>query len=120
MPKDARNPRKMGKQWPLFEHYAFNGHTHHPGVFEMEEGFTRPEDMLIPLNYLLDGNDKAIVNVGSVGQPRDRNPNACYVIFEDDLVIYRRVPYDVHKTRKLIYQIDMLDNFLGDRIVVAK
>ena len=37
------------------------------------------------------------MNVGSVGQPRDDDPRACYVLydFEQRLLIHRRVPYDI-------------------------
>jgi diadenosine tetraphosphatase ApaH/serine/threonine PP2A family protein phosphatase len=42
-------------------------------------------------------NRKTLVNVGSVGQPRDQNPQACYVLFnrEPREITFRRVNYDV-------------------------
>lgn len=120
MPRDAKNGSKMHPQFELLERYAFCGHTHFPGVFEEDETFARPEDMLGGNLYMLDYEVKAIINVGSVGQPRDKNPNACYTTFDGDSVVYRRVPYDVNGTRKKIYSIPDLDNFLGDRLVVGK
>jgi diadenosine tetraphosphatase ApaH/serine/threonine PP2A family protein phosphatase len=41
------------------------------------------------------------VNVGSVGQPRDDDPQACYVLydFQQRLLIHRRVPYDITRAR---------------------
>ena len=46
--------------------------------------------------------EKAIINVGSVGQPRDGDPRACYVILDDKTVHFRRVEYPFDKTlRKL-------------------
>ena len=42
--------------------------------------------------YLLSA-EKAIINVGSVGQPRDGDPRACYVILDDKTVHFRRVEY---------------------------
>jgi len=62
------------------------------------------------------GSQKALVNIGSVGQPRDTNPDACYVILDDKRVIFRRVEYDVDATIKKICGIPQLDNFLGDRL----
>jgi diadenosine tetraphosphatase ApaH/serine/threonine PP2A family protein phosphatase len=56
------------------------------------------------------------MNVGSVGQPRDGDPRACYVLFDGTTVQYRRVPYDFEKTIAKIYPIPELDNFLGDRL----
>ena len=41
-----------------------------------------------------------IINTGSVGQPRDGNPDACYVIFQNNLIEIKRVPYDILLTQK--------------------
>ena len=121
MPRDAANPYKMNPQWARFDQYTFCGHTHMPGVFE--EGvhyFTKPDDMLGGNAYLLDNSAKAIINVGSVGQPRDRRPDACYVTFDGDSVVYRRVPYNVADTRERILLNPRLDPFLGDRLLEGR
>jgi diadenosine tetraphosphatase ApaH/serine/threonine PP2A family protein phosphatase len=65
--------------------------------------------------YKLEGR-KTLCNVGSVGQPRDGNWRACYVILDNDTIKFRRVEYDWQKTRDKIYDIPDLDNFLGDRL----
>ena len=57
-----------------------------------------------------------MINVGSVGQPRDGDPRACYVILDDNLVRFRRVEYPFEETIRKIYDIPDLDNFLGDRL----
>ena len=62
-----------------------------------------------------------MINVGSVGQPRDGDPRACYVVLDDrdgfPLVIhFRRVEYPVDVTVQKIYDIPDLDNSLGDRL----
>ena len=57
-----------------------------------------------------------MVNVGSVGQPRDGDPRSCYVIRTEEGLQYRRVEYDFEETIKKIYDIPELDNFLGDRL----
>ena len=57
-----------------------------------------------------------MVNVGSVGQPRDGDWRSCYVILEEPYVTFRRVEYDVDKTAQRIYDIPELDRFLGDRL----
>tara|TARA_B100000315_G_scaffold202504_1_gene195248 strand:- start:11075 stop:11863 length:789 start_codon:yes stop_codon:yes gene_type:complete len=93
---------------------CFIGHTHRPGIFS-EGNFT-----MIPSDtknfYTMEENKKMIVNVGSVGQSRDYNSKACYVIVDDNRFYYRRVEYDVDKTIKKIYGISRLDNYLGDRL----
>ena len=93
--------------------YAFQGHTHVPGVFTENFHFFSPEE--IDNEYRL-GEEKVMINVGSVGQPRDGDPRACYVILEDDVVRFRRVEYPFEQTIAKIYDIPDLDNFLGDRL----
>jgi len=98
-----------------FEAYCFHGHTHIPGIITESGKFTSPEDV----NYLYRlTKDKTMINVGSVGQPRDEDPRACFVVLdlEEDIVEYHRVEYDCETTRKKIHDIDDLDDMLGDRL----
>ncbi len=112
-PEDIYNRRKMEKIFALIERYAFQGHTHVPGVFTEDFRFLSPDE--INYEFRLTGA-KCMVNVGSVGQPRDGDPRACYVILEDDLVRFRRVEYPFDTTIQKIYAVPELDNFLGDRL----
>ena len=82
-------------------------------MFTENFNFFSPEEL--NNEYRL-GQEKAMINVGSVGQPRDGNPRACYVVLEDDLVRFRRVEYPFEKTIAKIYDVPDLDNFLGDRL----
>ena len=113
-PEDVYNPRKMEKIFALIEQHCFQGHTHVPGVFTQNQKFFSPEDL--GHQYQFVPGEKMMVNVGSVGQPRDGNPRACYVVLEDEQLTFRRVDYDVEKTIKKIYDTPELDNFLGDRL----
>ena len=81
-PEDIYNHRKMERLFQLVEKYCFQGHTHVPGVFTEGYQFYAPEE--IDNEYTL-GEGKVMINVGSVGQPRDGDPRACYVILEDGL-----------------------------------
>lgn len=75
---------------------AFVGHTHFPGVIEEgQDWFMLPQ--VFNYEYHV-GARRAIVNVGSVGQPRDRDVRSCYVIFDGETVRYIRVEYDVETT----------------------
>ncbi len=112
-PEDIYNRRKLEKIFALIPRYSFQGHTHVPGVFTEQFQFLSPEE--INHEYRL-GDGKAMINVGSVGQPRDGNPKACYVVLEDNVVHFRRVDYPFEKTIAKIYDIPDLDNFLGDRL----
>jgi diadenosine tetraphosphatase ApaH/serine/threonine PP2A family protein phosphatase len=62
-------------------------------------------------------DEKAIINVGSVGQPRDRDPRSSFVIVGDTSIEFVRVPYDVDTTVKKVEAIPELDNFLGTRLL---
>jgi diadenosine tetraphosphatase ApaH/serine/threonine PP2A family protein phosphatase len=62
-----------------------------------------------------DGN-KYLVNIGSVGQPRDRDSRASYLIFSGDAVYWRRVAYDIDTTANLIRANKALDVRLAERL----
>jgi diadenosine tetraphosphatase ApaH/serine/threonine PP2A family protein phosphatase len=120
-PEDIYNRRKLEKIFALVPRYVFQGHTHVPGVFTEDFNFFSPDELNGEFRL---GEGKAMINVGSVGQPRDGDPRACYVVLEDEssgpagtwTVHFRRVEYPVEKTIAKIYEIDELDNFLGDRL----
>lgn len=112
-PEDVHNPRKLGRIFALIERYCFCGHTHIPGVFTEDETYHDPAEF--GGVWHLDGR-KTIVNVGSVGQPRDCDPRACYVLLDDRTVTFRRVGYDVDAVVRKIYAVPELDNFFGDRL----
>ena len=112
-PEDIYNQRKMEKIFSLVEKFCFQGHTHVPGVFTQNLNFFAPDE----INYEFPlGEEKLLVNVGSVGQPRDSDNRACYTIIDGDKVKFRRVSYPFEETAKKIYEIPELDNFLGDRL----
>ena len=112
-PEDIYNKAKLEKVFALVQRHVFQGHTHVPGVFTESYNFLSPEE----LNYEFRlPEEKTMINVGSIGQPRDGDPRACYVVLEDNLVHFRRVEYPLEKTVEKIYAIPELDNFLGDRL----
>jgi diadenosine tetraphosphatase ApaH/serine/threonine PP2A family protein phosphatase len=112
-PDDIYNQVKMEKIFALIDGYCFQGHTHIPGVFTEALEFFAPEE--IDFRYQLAGQ-KLMINVGSVGQPRNNDPRSSYVTLEGSLVQFHRVSYDLATTVEKIYAIPELDNFLGDRL----
>jgi diadenosine tetraphosphatase ApaH/serine/threonine PP2A family protein phosphatase len=88
---------------------CFHGHTHQPAVFEKSDGVRRYD---VPSAKIILGK-KYFINVGSVGQPRDGDPRASYVIYDLDSkeVVFRRVAYDFQVTQKKI-----LDAGLPERL----
>jgi diadenosine tetraphosphatase ApaH/serine/threonine PP2A family protein phosphatase len=121
-PEDVYNQRKMERIFALVERYCFQGHTHVPGIFVQQASgelyrFHCPEEL--GHVYRLDGR-KTLCNVGSVGQPRDGDPRACYVLFGGQTVRFRRVEYDVETTAQKIHAVAELDRMLGDRLHEGK
>jgi predicted phosphodiesterase len=112
-PEDIYNHRKMDRIFNLVKRHCFQGHTHIPGIFTEDLQFYSPED--IGFAYELDRR-KTLCNVGSVGQPRDNDRRACYVLFDGKTIHFRRVEYDFETTVKKIYGYPDLDRFLGDRL----
>lgn len=98
---------------------CFLGHTHVPGAFIRDITDTvyyRQESSLV-----IKKHDRYIINVGSVGQPRDGNPDAAYCIYDTDKkeVQIRRVSYDVAAVRKKIIDAG-LPEFLGGRLLAGR
>ncbi len=90
------------------EKICFIGHTHVQEIitFDGKTIFQKPlREGIIEL----DDENKYIINAGSVGQPRDGNAHAKYVIFDsltNELTV-RYIPYDVQDTIKKIYQVGL-------------
>lgn len=112
-PEDIYNRRKMEKLFSMIPLHCFQGHTHTPGVFTMNMQFLRPEELSYRFTL---GEEKTMVNVGSVGQPRDGDWRSCYVIIDFPKIEFRRVEYDIDTTVNKIFAISELDNFLGERL----
>ena len=112
-PEDIYNQRKLKRIFGIVKGVCFQGHTHVPGVFTESCRFHHPPE--IEFKYRI-GNEKLMINVGSVGQPRDGDPRSCYVVLDGDMIEFRRVAYDFEKTIKKIYEISELEPFLGDRL----
>jgi hypothetical protein len=77
------NPNKILANFERLEPQhvaALVGHTHVPGVFLDDPYFESPSDLPEMNFHPLSADEKAIVNVGSVGQPRDRDVRASYVV----------------------------------------
>ena len=117
-PDDAINsPVKMKQIFDQVPKYCLVGHTHVPGVFTDEPEFYGPHDM-DNATWKLTGEERCIINPGSVGQPRDLDPRASYAILNEEArtVEFFRLPYDIESVVEKIYAIPKLSNWLGDRL----
>lgn len=97
---------------------CFVGHTHIPGVF-VQENNRLAYVQEFPLN--ISPLKRYIVNVGSVGQPRDRNPQACYCIFDSkrQTIEIKRTDYNIKLAQDGIRSAG-LPSFLAERLAIGK
>lgn len=98
---------------------CFIGHSHVAGIFikGQDDRITYRQDNSMDIKQ----ENKYIINVGSVGQPRDGIPYAAYCVYntkEKELWI-KRVNYDRETTRKKIIAAG-LPGFLGDRLMMGR
>ncbi len=99
---------------------AFCGHSHSPLIaFDQGEGEQPLVDYI--RKCTIPEDHKVMVNVGSVGQPRDRNPRACVVFYELETreLWLDRVEYDANAVCKKIYEAGLPKRF-GDRLLVGR
>ena len=116
-PDDVLNaPDKLRSIFGQIDDLCVVGHTHVPGVFTSEPDFYPPDEIGSGATYKFMPNEKAVINVGSVGQPRDHDPRASYAIFYPDRVEFRRVEYDVQETASKIRAVPQLSDWLADRL----
>ncbi|RME76293.1 MAG: metallophosphoesterase, partial [Planctomycetota bacterium] len=95
---------------------TFVGHSHVPGIFFESRKYIAPvnnEPFEIPTN------EKIIINVGSVGQPRDYDNRACWVEVDGRRVTHHRVPYNFHQTYEKVRSTRMLHISLGARLIIG-
>lgn len=89
--------------------FCFVGHTHLPIIIVLNKEKELYVHQDTQVNYGELSDCRFLINVGSVGQPRDRNPNACYGILdnEEKTFSYRRVSYDLEKTQSKMRKAKM-------------
>lgn len=88
-------PAYLAKQFSAFDGIVFCGHTHIPCIITDTLACVYPSDYSKWFEF--DTGRKYIVNVGSIGQPRDGDARACYSLFDESVpaMQWRRIPYDV-------------------------
>ena len=115
-PEDAR--RHFSAQ---SSHIAFCGHTHKPMVWWQESPAGQVTQRTGKETMPLPPGGKVLVNVGAVGQPRDGDPRACYVIYrpEQATVEFRRIEYDIKRAKRKIIRAG-LPRFTAQRLSLGR
>jgi diadenosine tetraphosphatase ApaH/serine/threonine PP2A family protein phosphatase len=104
---------------------CFVGHTHLQGGWSWRQGLLRP---LPPpglesceRSIALHPGEAYLINPGSVGQPRDRDPRAAYALWDEDeqTLAFRRVPYDIASAQRRIRDAG-LPTWLYERLAAGR
>ncbi len=94
------------------EKICFIGHSHSPIIIERNDS---GEILVYAYSVEFKNERQYIINVGSVGQPRDGDPRASYAVLNDESVEIVRVEYDIKKTQEEMEAAD-LPRMLIDRL----
>ena len=98
---------------------AFYGHTHVPAAFAEEGGLVAELPAGEGLSVDLRDGVRLLLNPGSVGQPRDGDPRASYLVVDDGVARWHRVAYDVGATQRKIRRAG-LPEVLADRLTLGR
>lgn len=115
VPRDGQDTQKMQDCFSRMgdAQVCFVGHSHVPGVYPESGGYLHPDE--IGGVYAI-GTTRALVNIGSVGQPRDGDTRASFVTFDGETVRFHRIAYDHQATMTKIRAIKELPEYLAERL----
>jgi len=123
LPRDSRDVAKMkavfARMRPFDAQQAFVcfvGHSHVPAIFYEDGRFYRPKQTEGPYALGASAQNRALVNVGSVGQPRDGDPRLSYAIYDGTNVSFVRLEYDVAAAQRDIRAVSDLPAYLAERL----
>lgn len=121
LPRDAQNPQKLAANFARMQReVCFVGHSHVPAIYFEDGRLYRPKDTEGPYDLELAPRKRAIVNVGSVGQPRDGDPRLSYVVFEGHALTFVRLAYDHAAAAAAIRAVPELPDFLAERLFAGR
>jgi diadenosine tetraphosphatase ApaH/serine/threonine PP2A family protein phosphatase len=99
---------------------CFFGHTHRRALWYRDIRGKVALRQISPFEVKLSPEEHYLINPGSVGQPRDGNPEAAYAIFDDEefTIQFKSVPYDVGKAQRRILAAG-LPPYLAERLALG-
>ena len=120
-PEDVHQPQKLDRIADACGPLCVVGHSHIPGVFRRVA--TGIWDFIQPVEgerYEAAAAEKTIVTAGSVGQPRDGDPRACFLTCDQDALTFHRISYDVQATRNKILAKPEIADMHGERLLEGR
>jgi predicted phosphodiesterase len=99
---------------------CFFGHTHVPVIFRQADGRVTAQAVRGGTEYPLEGG-RYLLNPGSVGQPRDGDPESAYLVLDTDraTVTFRRVAYPVERTQRRMQEAGLPQRLI-ERLAVGR
>jgi predicted phosphodiesterase len=99
---------------------AFFGHTHHRALWQRDLRGKVSKVQISEDYLLLDPEQMYLINPGSVGQPRQKQWQASYLVFtnEPETIHFRSVAYDVHSAQNKIREAQ-LPEYLAERLQIG-
>ena len=120
LPRDIHDDAKMKANWDCMSaQICFVGHSHVPALYFEDRRLYRPRGTEGPYE-LRDSQARVIVNVGSVGQPRDGDCRLSYVLFDGRAVTFVRLDYDIERAAAAIQAVPELPRYLAERLRVGR
>jgi len=120
LPRDSANAGKMEANFDCMEEagrgVCFVGHSHVPAVYYEDGRLFRPQGTDGPYSLGDLSEQRCIVNVGSVGQPRDGDNRLSYLLFDGENITFIRLEYDWETSAERIRSVPELPDFLADRL----
>jgi diadenosine tetraphosphatase ApaH/serine/threonine PP2A family protein phosphatase len=121
LPRDIQDAAKMRANFARMERdVCFVGHSHVPAIYYEDGRLFRPKGSEGPYSLGARPGARAIVNVGSVGQPRDGDPRLSYVIYDGETVAFVRLDYDHAAAAAAIRAVGALPDFLAERLFAGR
>lgn len=121
LPRDSGDPQKMAANFACMKRdVCFVGHSHVPAIYYEDGRFYQPKGTEGPYDLRVGPGRRAIVNVGSVGQPRDGDNRLSYVLFDGTNITFVRLEYDHERASAEIRAVPELPDYLADRLTIGR
>lgn len=121
LPRDITNEDKMRANYAcMTAPICFVGHSHVPAVYYEDRRIFQPRGTEGPYDLGDTPSVRAIINVGSVGQPRDGDKRLSYVLFDGRHITFVRLEYDIEKAASAIRAVSELPDYLADRLTIGR
>ena len=121
LPRDITDDAKMKALYSrMTRGVCFVGHSHVPAVYFEDKRLFRPQGTQGPFALTDTSEVRVIVNVGSIGQPRDGDSRLSYVLFDGAELTFVRLEYDVEEAASAIRAVPELPDYLADRLLAGR